>query len=190
MSVDFDLSVALLHDQMHDKQKALVTTSVTLIDIHDIARSSRTYGAKQVFISHPSPSMRKLARILKSHWVDGFGATYNPTRKDALENVNLVSDLDEAIQKIDLRTGRLPKLIATSARGGGKRVNFAEMRGLLHGNTQPYLLMLGTGWGMCDALLERADYFLEPIDGPTDFNHLSVRSACAIMLDRLTAPGR
>ena len=36
-----------------------------------------------------------------------------------------------------------------------------------------------------DAL--RADYFLEPIKGPTDYNHLSVRAACAIMLDRIQA---
>ncbi|RLB43293.1 MAG: hypothetical protein DRH23_16495, partial [Deltaproteobacteria bacterium] len=31
----------------------------------------------------------------------------------------------------------------------------------------------------------RADVFLEPIVGPTDFNHLSVRAAVAITLDRL-----
>ena len=49
----------------------------------------------------------------------------------------------------------------------------------------PYMLMLGTGWGMSAELLARADYFLEPIKGPTDYNHLSVRAACAIMLDRI-----
>ena len=49
----------------------------------------------------------------------------------------------------------------------------------------PYLLMFGTGWGMSEELLERSDYFLEPVSGPTDYNHLSVRSACAVILDRL-----
>jgi hypothetical protein len=30
-----------------------------------------------------------------------------------------------------------------------------------------------------------ADYTLKPIYGPVDYNHLSVRAACAIILDRL-----
>jgi hypothetical protein len=46
--------------------------------------------------------------------------------------------------------------------------------------------MFGTGWGMIDELIERADYYLDPIEGPVEYNHLSVRSACAIILDRLT----
>ena len=48
-----------------------------------------------------------------------------------------------------------------------------------------YALVLGTAWGLTDDFLNQADYLLEPICGPTDYNHLSVRSAAAIMLDRL-----
>lgn len=180
-----DLSVALLHDKMVDKQGKLVTTSITLIDIHDIARSSRTFGVTNLFISHPSPHLRSLAKTLKSHWDEGFGATYNPNRKEALEAVAIVEDLDEAMSRIDQRTGKLPKLIATSAKPGGTRITFAETKALLEKDDTPYLLLLGTGWGMSDELLDRADLFLEPINGPTPYNHLSVRSACAIMLDRL-----
>lgn len=183
----FDLSVILLHDQMVDKHNRPITSSLTLIDVHDIARSARTYCVDKVYISHPSPGIRKLARTLKSHWEEGFGSTYNPNRKEALENIDIVCDPDEAIHKIDVRTGRLPKLIATSARGGSRRINFPEMRNLLSSSDQPYLLMLGTGWGMSEELLARADYFLEPVKGPGDYNHLSVRSACAIMLDRLAS---
>lgn len=186
----YDLSVALLHEKMVDKQNKLITASLTLIDLHDLARSSRTYGLKHCFISHPSPAMRKLARTLKVHWEEGYGATYNPNRKDALETVELVSDLDEAIQQIDRRCGQLPKLIATSARSGGaQRVSFETLRQEIFSHPkQPYLLMLGTGWGMSDELLARADFFLEPINGPTAYNHLSVRSAGAIMFDRLLSP--
>lgn len=181
-----DLSVILLHADMVNKQNMLVTTSVTLIDVHDIARSCRTYGATNFYVAHPSPALRRLIRTLKTHWQEGFGATYNPNRKDAISYLEIVSSLDEAIEKIDLRTGRLPKLIATSAKPGSERTSFNELRHILM-EPQPYLLMLGTGWGMSEQLLARADYFLEPIDGPTDYNHLSVRSACAIMLDRLTS---
>jgi len=184
-SVKPDLSIVLLHDKMMDKQDKLITSSLTLIDVHDIARSSRTYGATNAFISHPGATIRKMAHALKNHWEDGYGATYNPNRKDAIEIIEIVSDLDEAIKKIDLRTGKLPKLVATSAKDGGKRIGFQEFRKMLEAGSEPYLLMLGTGWGMSDELLNRADYFLEPIKGPTQYNHLSVRSACAIMLDKL-----
>lgn len=182
-----DLSVVLLHDKMVDKQGKLITSSLTMIDVHDIARSSRTFGVTNVFIAHPAPTLRKLALTLKNHWEEGFGAAYNPNRKDAIELVEVVHDLDEAIQHIDLRTGKLPKLVATSAKPGGTRINFDEFKRELTTSPEPYLLMFGTGWGMSQELLDRADLFLEPINGPGAYNHLSVRSACAIMLDRLFA---
>ncbi len=185
MNTPFDLNVILLHDQMVDKTGNLVATSLTMIDVHDIARSSTTFGASCAYIAHPSTILRKLARTLKGHWEGGHGATYNPNRKDAIEHVRIVSDLDEAIADIDTRTGTLPKLIATSAKKGPGRISYDEMKSKMVAEGGSYLLMLGTGWGMSDALLERADYFLNPIDGPTEYNHLSVRSACAIMLDRL-----
>jgi hypothetical protein len=184
MNNKIDLSVVLLHELMVDKQDHHITTSLTLIDIHDIARSSRTYGAQAIYVAHPAPALRKLARTLKDHWQEGFGAEYNPNRKDAIRQLKIVSDLDEAIRDIDLRTGRLPKLIATSARDGAARVSFSQLRDIIK-TGEPHLLMLGTGWGMSKKLLDRSDYFLEPIKGPGDYNHLSVRSACAIMLDRL-----
>ncbi|MBN8549426.1 MAG: RNA methyltransferase [Deltaproteobacteria bacterium] len=184
MSQPIDLSVILLHDGMVDKQKKLVVASLTLIDVHDIARSSATYGASAFYVAHPGPTIRKLARTLKSHWEEGFGASYNPNRKEAIEHVRIVSSLDEAITDIDTRTGKLPKLIATSAQDGGKRLTFPACREVL-ATGDPFVLMLGTAWGMAPDLLARADYFLEPVKGPGTYNHLSVRSACAIMLDRL-----
>ena len=185
MSAAFDLSVVLLHDQMVDKQGKIVTTSLTLLDIHDMARSSRTYGVQSLFIAHPAPALRKLAQTLQDHWEEGFGATYNPNRKEALARVQVVTSLDDAIEQITLRTGKPPKLIATSAHAGGDRLPYPRATELLQRNEEPYLLMFGTGWGMSEALLQRAHFFLEPIDGPTEYNHLSVRSACAITLDRL-----
>jgi hypothetical protein len=180
-----DLNVVLLHDKMVDKTGLQVTTSVTLIDVHDISRSCRTYGVNSLFISHPSQTMRALVRTLKAHWDGGFGESYNPNRKDALSVVSIVTDLDEAIMQIDKRTGKLPKLIATSAHHGTGRTSFENMTHIMAESDLPFLLMFGTGWGMSDELLGRADYLLDPIDGPTDYNHLSVRGAAAIALDRL-----
>lgn len=180
-----EIYVALLHDKMVDKTGKIVTTSVTLIDTHDISRSCRTYGVRGFFVVHPSQTTRALVRTLKEHWDTGFGATYNPNRQDALGRLSIVSDLDEALLQIEQRSGKLPKLVATSARNGEDRVSFNEMRNVMDHADNPFLIMFGTGWGMCDALMERADYILKPINGPTEYNHLSVRGACAIILDRL-----
>lgn len=179
------LNVILLHDDMVNKQGEKVTTSLTMIDTHDLARSSRTYDIKRLYISHSSPTLRRLAKTLKHHWEEGFGATYNPKRKTALEITRIVSSLDEAIADIEAETGQLPKLIATSAARGEGRYSYKQMREIIELGDTPYLLMFGTGWGMCDELLARADYYLEPIEGPVLYNHLSVRSAAAIILDRL-----
>ncbi len=47
------------------------------------------------------------------------------------------------------------------------------------------LLLFGTAWGLADEVMDMADYLLDPVEGYTDYNHLSVRSAVAIILDRL-----
>lgn len=182
---EISLNVALLHDGMVDKTGKTVTTSVTIIDVHDISRSCRTYGVDSFSVVHPSQTMRALVRTVKQHWDSGFGAAYNPNRQDALGVLQIVSDLDEVLAQVEKRTGRLPKIIATSARDGADRVSYSQMRQTMRTSDDSYLLIFGTGWGMGPELMARADYTLKPIVGPTPYNHLSVRSACAIILDRL-----
>ena len=98
----------------------------------------------------------------------------------------IVDSIDEMIHHIEQKHGCFPKLIATSAHQGEGRMSFNDCSEMMRKNSdQHYVLMLGTGWGMSEQLLSRTDYFLEPINGPTEYNHLSVRSALAIMLDRL-----
>lgn len=177
------LSVILLHDEMRDKTGKLVSTALTPIDLHDISRSCTTYGVKRFYISHSSRLMRDLAETLRSFWEVGYGAEYNPNRKEALRKTRIVSSLDEALAQAELETGQIPKLVATSAHSGGDRTTFKDFRATVH--ESHYLLMLGTGWGMSEQLLDRAGIFLEPINGPTNYNHLSVRGALAIMLDRI-----
>ncbi len=64
-------------------------------------------------------------------------------------------------------------------------LQFAQLRATLRTSTDPHLLNLGTGWGIADEYFTRSAYRLEPIVGPTEYNHLSVRGAAAIMFDRL-----
>lgn len=183
-----ELAVCLLHEGMLDKQGKEVTTSLTLIDLHDISRSARTYGLCHTYVAHPSPQLHQLALRLTSHWQEGYGATYNPDRKSALDNMTAFFHLDEVLKDLTQRTGKQPILVASSAKRGGERLSYPDLREKLENSDGVYLLLLGTGWGMSDALLERANYCLEPLEGPGEYNHLSVRSACAIMLDRLRAP--
>jgi hypothetical protein len=186
LAASFSLNVALLHDGMVNKGGQTVTTSVTLIDVHDISRSSKTYGADSFFVVHSSQTMRSLVRTIKQHWDGDFGSNYNPNRQDALGILNIASDLDEVLMQIERLTGTLPKIIATSARDGADRVSYADMRKTIETSSDSYLVIFGTGWGMGPDLMSRADYVLKPIYGPTPYNHLSVRAACAIILDRLS----
>ena len=49
----------------------------------------------------------------------------------------------------------------------------------------PILLLFGTGFGLTDEVMDSSYKILEPIRGNTKYNHLSVRSAVSIILDRL-----
>jgi hypothetical protein len=180
-----DIYLALIHYPVYDRDHKVVTTSITNMDIHDIARSARTYGVKRFFVVTPTRTLRLLAQKILDHWEHGYGSTYNETRKDALSLVALADDLDSAIQLVREETRVMPRLVATSARTGERRIAFAQIREKVITPGQPLLFLFGTGWGLTEEVLDRADYILEPIRGVADYNHLSVRAAAAILLDRL-----
>lgn len=179
------LYVVLLHHPVHDKNGQIVATAVTNMDVHDLARIGKTYGVRGIFIATPVRALRLLTEKIIDHWRFGYGARYNETRRVALELVRAVSDLDAAILEIERETGETPVLIGTSAREGDRRVSFPDLRARLATDPSPHLLMLGTGWGLSAEVMDRAQLVLEPIRGVGDYNHLPVRAAAAIMLDRL-----
>jgi tRNA (guanine37-N1)-methyltransferase len=179
--------VALLHHPVYDKNGQIVTTAVTNMDIHDIARSGRTYGVRRFYVVTPVKALQKLALKILEHWEEGYGSQYNATRKEALALARIRDTLDDVIIDIDRECGEKPVVVVTSAKTGGNRTSFTELRDMLIKNPHPTLILLGTGWGLTDEVFSRADYVLEAIQGPTDYNHLSVRSAAAIILDRLLA---
>jgi hypothetical protein len=184
-----DLYLALLHHPVLDKNGQVVTTALTNMDIHDIARSARTYGVRRFFVVHPVRALQLLAQKIMEHWATGYGSTYNLTRKDALHLVALETDLDATIVAVEREARTRPVLVATAARPvPHARMSFADLRRRLTEDSGAYLLLLGTGWGLTPEVIDRADALLDPIAGPSDYNHLSVRSAAAIMLDRLKRP--
>lgn len=184
-TISAPIYVALLHHPVYDKNGQVVTTAVTNMDIHDIARSGRTYGLRGFFVITPVKALQRLALKIIDHWETGYGSQYNATRKEALALARICDSLDDAIIAIERETGKKPLLVATSARRSKERASFAALRDVLHKDTRPFLILLGTGWGLTEAILLQSDYVLEAVEGPGDYNHLSVRSAAAIILDRL-----
>jgi len=179
--------IALLHHPVYDKNHEVVTTAVTNMDIHDIARAAKTYGLRGFYVVTPVKALQKLSLKIIAHWETGYGAEYNETRKEALALARVTDTLDDTIIDIERECGEKPRLLVTSARKGAARTPFTDLRNMLVFGTAPFLILLGTGWGLTDEVLARSDYILEPIEGDSDYNHLSVRSAAAIILDRLLA---
>jgi len=180
-----DVYIALIHHPVYDKQHKVVTTSITNMDIHDIARSALTYGVKRYFVVNPVRTLHALAEKILNHWQYGHGSVYNETRKDALAIVALAETLDGVLESILQETQQQPRVIATSARGGENRVTFSAVRSSIGQNGRPVLLLFGTGWGLTEEVFAQAEAILEPIQGCGAYNHLSVRAAAAILLDRL-----
>jgi len=180
-----DLHVALLHHPVYDKNHQIVTTAVTNMDVHDIGRLARTFDVRSFWVCTPVPTLHRLVRRIIRHWDTGPGATYNATRKEALALVRLADDLDGAVIGVERSSGAMPWIVATTAKDGPGRLRFLELTARLLVPGPPVLLVLGTGWGLTERVLDRVDAVLEPIRGSGDYNHLSVRSAAAIMLDRV-----
>lgn len=180
-----NVCVALMHYPVYDKNRQIVTTAVTNLDIHDIARAAKTFGLGRYYIVTPVEEQFKLVERVRSHWLEGWGATYNPKRRQALELLALMTDLDSVMADMEQRYGRRPLLVMTGARNRPDTVSFDTVASEMKNPQQPWLLVFGTGWGLTEEVMMRADRNLEPVRGPGDYNHLSVRSAVSIILDRL-----
>jgi len=183
------LYLALIHHPVYNQARQVVCTSITPFDLHDIARISKTYGITKYFVVCPVESQRKLAQRIMDHWLVGVGAEMNITRKEAFELVFLVGTVEDACLTIQNETGRPPRLVGTSAKNGPNRATYRDFQNRLRESEDPHLLLFGTGWGMTEELLAKAEVLLEPIGSQEDgsYNHLPVRAAVAITLDRLLA---
>ena len=180
-----DVYLALLHYPVYDKNHQVVTTAVTNMDIHDIARSGRTYGVRGFYVVTPVKALQKLATKIIDHWEVGHGSQYNVTRKQALAIARIANSLDDVIIDIEREAGEKPTIVITTARRAANRTSFNALRDMLKKTSRPFLILFGTGWGLTEIIFSQSDYVLEAIEGDTDYNHLSVRSAAAIILDRL-----
>lgn len=179
-----NLYVALVHHPVVNKNGETIASAVTNLDLHDIARAARTYGLKGFYVTTPLEDQQTLIRRIVAHWLEGAGGQYNPKRREALRLVRPMDSLAAALAEIAQREGRPPQTVATAARHRQGSIGFGELRKKLAGES-PHVLLLGTAWGLADTVFEQADMVLAPVQGPSNYNHLSVRAAAAIIMDRL-----
>jgi hypothetical protein len=177
-------AVALVHHPVLDGQGSIVTSAVTNLDVHDLSRTARTYGASDYFIVHPIAAQRELVERIRQHWTDGSSGRRIPDRREALTLLRVVDSLEGALDSLGGR--EQVDVWVTAARNLGPTLSFAAARTRLEGDGKPVLMVFGTGWGLAPSVVAGADALLEPIRAARgEYNHLSVRSACAIAMDRL-----
>jgi hypothetical protein len=179
-----NLYVALTHYPVVNKRGDIITSAVTNLDLHDISRAAKTYGVKSFYVITPLKDQQVLAKRIIGHWTGGNGAEYNPARRSALETIKVIDSVTDVAEDIKRLENRSPALVVTSARNCPSSIGYKEFRTILDGG-MPHLLIFGTAWGLSESFIAKADYVLEPIAGPTDYKHLSVRTAAGIILDRL-----
>ncbi len=180
------IDVALVHHPILGRDGSEITTSITPMDLHDISRTCKTYDVQHYYVVHPHVTMKTIAQRVRDYWQQGAGKAYEHNRSDAFQLMEIVDSLDEALYDAKARRGVRPLVVATSARKHETMsVSCGELRERLRQENRAAMLVFGTGWGLKPEMVARMDALVEPIRGDAAFNHLSVRSAVAITLDRL-----
>ena len=178
--------IALLHYPVYNKNNEIVNTAIKNLDIHDIARVCTSYDINRYFIVNPLEKMQAVANRIIDFWEDGIGSLYNENRKESISKIALVNSLDDVINEIKLHSDKEVKTIFTTAKEIENNVTYSSLKKEIQKNESNFLILFGTGWGIVDELLENADFVLKPLQTGR-YNHLSVRSAASIIIDRLMA---
>ncbi|MDR3332564.1 MAG: tRNA (guanosine(37)-N1)-methyltransferase TrmD [Synergistaceae bacterium] len=177
--------VLQIHCPVLDRNGNSVTTAITGMDLHDIARVCRTYGIKKYIIVTPLAPQREMVKKIAAHWTEGYGASFNPDRADAMKRIKTFGVLEKAFDWIGKRERAMPFVIATTARVREDATHWMRLKGMMLQMECPVALLFGTGHGLHDDVIGAADAVMTPISGGRGaYNHLSVRSAASIVLDR------
>lgn len=174
--------IVLLHHPVYNKRGDVITSAVTNLDIHDIARVVCTYGLGGYFIVTPVKNQFRLLQEVIEFWRHGVGQEYNPTRSQSFDNVMGVPHLADVRRAI----GKDALWLVTTARQYENCMSLTDVQNWSEAHPKRNIAILfGTGFGLTDEYINSFEHILCPIDGGTGYNHLSVRSAVSIIVDRL-----
>ena len=182
-----NFSFCLVHSPVQIERKKEGISSLTNLDIHDIARISASYGMGTMYVVTPLRDQLALLQNLLHHWTQGQAAKSHPDRAKALARVRAVASIDEAIHLSTVERGIRPTLIASSASWPPKAKHTnplvaQDLQAML--SHVPVMFLLGTAQGLAQTAIDKCDAQIRPLRF-LDYNHLSVRSAAAIMADRI-----
>jgi len=179
------IDLALIHYPVLNKNQEIIGSAVTNLDLHDIARAARTYGVDSLYVVTPYSDQQVLFQELLDHWLKGHGAKYNSMRGEALSLVHICDDLGQLLAGVTEKWQQRPTVLSTCALEKHPRIWPYHMVRQKLAKGERFLILFGTAWGLAQEVIEAGDGILPPIKGLGDYNHLSVRSAAAIVLDRL-----
>ena len=107
--------IGLVHGPIRSKDDKEITTSVTNLDIHDIARTARTFGFKRYFIITPIKNQQAMVKKILGFWEADSGLIYNPDRKNALAEAEVIDSIELAIAEITRIEGKKSCVVVTGA---------------------------------------------------------------------------
>lgn len=181
-----DIFMAVVHFPALDRNGRIVATSINSMEIHDLSRICMTYDVKLCYIVTPLERQIDMLKAIKRYWLEGPGLTYNRERAETLKRLKEVESVEEVLREI--QEEGTPFILGTSATHRGKgKVSEADVRRIQ--KDRPVLILLGTGYGLADETLSLCDAMLPPIRGRTGFNHLPMRVAAGILIDRILGRG-
>ena len=175
------LALALVHYPVLDRRGDEVAAAVTNLDVHDLARLAKSYGLMRYYLVTPVAEQQTLVQRIVAHWREGFGAGYNSDRRVALDVLQVEASLEQAESDWRARAGNSSRTLLTGARHADG-LDFPAARKLAA--EHPLLLVFGTGHGLAPTLYRSGRKQLAPLRAG-GYNHLSVRTAAAIVVDRL-----
>lgn len=175
------LRLALVHHPVLNRHGEEIASVVDEFDVFDGGRLALTYGIPSLYVVNPVPAQRDKAQRV----IDHARSEERDAARGRMDALTWCASLEDAIA--DASRPERPWVVATSAVAREPAASVADVRGRL-AEGQDVLLVIGKAWGLAPSVLQRCDVQLRPIDAGTGFNHLSVRSAMAILVDRLAAP--
>jgi hypothetical protein len=179
------IDLALIHYPVVNKNQERIGSAVTNLDLHDISRAAKTYLVDSLYVVTPYSDQQELFQELLDHWLKGHGAEYNSKRGEALSLVQICDDLDQLLLRVTEKWQQKPIVLATCAQEKHSSIWPYHVVRKKIANGECFLILFGTAWGLAQEVIEAGDGILPPIAGLSTYNHLSVRSAAAIVLDRL-----
>lgn len=180
------IHLCLRHDEVLGREDKIIHASVTQIDLHDFSRLTVTYGLGGFHAVTAIDAQHQISEDILNHWRVGYGKDYNPDRVEALSKLSLHRSFDSVVTAVTDADGQAPLIIGTSARKTDKELDFGNLSTIMADSGRSAIVQFGTSWGLSPAQIRRCDWVLPPIYGRNGYNHLSVRCAAAIIIDRIT----